>query len=235
MIVFLKQIAIEGPGTMGDFFKNAGFKTRIIDLEAGESLPASLEDIESVVVLGGPMNVYEEQKHPFLADENLFIQKVIEAEIPFMGICLGSQLLAKACDAKVTKAPEKEVGFYDVALTEEGTCDPLFKGLEPNLKVFQWHEDAFNIPKQARHLAQSERCHHQAFRVGKNAYGLQFHVEVKRDIIESWIKEYWKIEDAEQDQKAQDILGDYDKMKTKFNTAADILYNNFLDIVKESQ
>ena len=90
MIVFLKHLGIEGPGTMGDSFENAGFKIKIIDLGAGESLPSSLDDIEAVVALGGPMNVYEEKKYPFLSEENSFIQKVIETEVSFLGICLGS-------------------------------------------------------------------------------------------------------------------------------------------------
>lgn len=235
MILFLKHISIEGPGTMEEFFENAGFKTKIIDLEAGENFPPSLDGIKAIVVLGGPMNVYEEGKYPFLADENLFIQKAVKAEVPFLGICLGSQLLAKACGARVSKSPEKEIGFYDVFLTAAGEEDPLFEGLEPNLQVFQWHEDTFGIPKKARLLARSKGCAHQAFRVGRNAYGFQFHIEVKRDIVESWIREYWKIKDIGQDQKAQDILDDYDKMKTKFDAAANILYNNFLAVIKKSR
>ena len=120
MIVFIKHIDIEGPGTAGDYFQEVAPGFQIIELQKNDSLPTDFSSIEAVVSLGGPMNVYEEEKYPFLKKENEFLQKVIEKEIPFLGICLGSQLLAKAAGAKVRSSPEKEIGWSEVVLTKEG-------------------------------------------------------------------------------------------------------------------
>ncbi len=110
MILIIKHIDIEGPGTFGDFLTTKGEPFRIVELGAGEKLPSNLDGIHAVVVLGGPMNVYEEDKYPFLKDENSFIQDVLKKEIPYFGICLGSQLLAKAAGARVVRSPVKEIG-----------------------------------------------------------------------------------------------------------------------------
>ena len=146
MILFIQNIPIEGPETIGDFFAENGFESKIVDLQSAEQLPDSLEGIEAVVCFGGPMNVYEEDKYPFLRGEDGFIKKVLEKEVPFLGICLGSQLLAKAVGAEVVKSPQEERGFFNVFLTECGKKDPLFSGLKGTLGVFQWHGDMFNIP-----------------------------------------------------------------------------------------
>ena len=127
MILIVKHIDIEGPGTLGDFLKAQGEKFSIIELGSGDQLPADLKAFKAVVVLGGPMNVDEEDRYPFLKPENIFIQKVLTAKIPYLGICLGSQLLAKAAGARVVKSPVKEIGWYKIKLTSEGEKDPLFK------------------------------------------------------------------------------------------------------------
>ena len=196
MILFLKHIAIEGPETLGRFLEGKGFDIKILELQDGDSLPQNLDDVEAVVSLGGPMNVYEEDKHPFLKQENVFLKKVLEKEIPFIGLCLGSQLLAKACGAKVRESPKKEIGFFSVQLTPEGKKDPLFAGLSENLDVYQWHEDMWELPSEATLLASSGACPHQAFRVGANAYGLQFHVEITDVSIKEWAQAYFPPDDS---------------------------------------
>ncbi len=189
MILVIKHIDIEGLGNMEKPL--SGFAgLNIIDLSKGDLLPSDLSDIKAVISLGGPMNVYEEDKLPFLKDEDRLLKEALRNEIPFLGVCLGAQLLAKASGAKVFKAKIKEIGWYEVNLTEEGRKDPLFCGLPEELKVFQWHEDTFDIPPEGALLAGSRACSNQAFRVGENAYGLQFHLEVTVDMIESWIARY---------------------------------------------
>jgi GMP synthase-like glutamine amidotransferase len=149
-------------------------------------LPGDLSEIEGVVSLGGPMNVYEEKEFPFLKEEDIFIKEAVKKEIPFLGICLGSQLIAKACGARVRKSPVKEVGWFKVALEPTVEDDPLFEGLAGSLEVFQWHEDTFDIPSGGVLLAKGGDCPHQAFRIGRSVYGIQFHIEVTERIIADW-------------------------------------------------
>lgn len=230
-ILVLKHIEIEGPGSIEYFFRSTARPLRTINLAAGAILPDSLNGIEAVISLGGPMNVYEEADYPFLIDEDRFLKRAVEKEVPILGICLGAQLLAKACDAKVKKAREKEVGWHRVTLTKKGEEDPLFAGLSKELEVFQWHEDTFDIPDGAAHLIKSGACPNQAFRFGKNAYGLQFHVEVTPEMVEGWIKEYMKGK-GWSGFNANGMLVEAHKKKETFRRQADIMYFNFARIMK---
>jgi len=191
MILFIKNIEIEGPETLGDFFLGKGYPIKVVNLGQGGVLPKDTAGLDAVVVLGGPMNVDEEGKYPFLKEEKAFIRKTVEAKIPFLGVCLGSQLLARACGAEVGKSPNKEIGWYSVGLNSQGKKDPLFKGVEDVFDVFQWHEDMFSVPEGGVLLAGSKLCPHQAFRVGSNAYGLQFHIEITPDCIADWAGTYF--------------------------------------------
>ncbi|MBF0386135.1 MAG: type 1 glutamine amidotransferase, partial [Candidatus Omnitrophica bacterium] len=195
MILFIKHISIEGPGTLGSFLKSEGFEINTTDLSQGERLPDSLDSLDAVISLGGPMNVYEEDKYLFLKQEDGFLKSVLDKEIPFLGICLGAQLLAKACSAKVIKSPGKEVGFFKVSLNASGAKDEFFQGIKNNFRVFQWHEDMFEVPKKGQLLASSLDCPNQAFKVGKNAYGIQFHVEIDDIDIYEWGRNYFSKEE----------------------------------------
>lgn len=234
MILFIKHIPIEGPDTLGEFLVRRGIVCREIDLSRGDQLPPSLDGIEAVVSLGGPMNVYEEGKHPFLKAEHVFIQNVLKAEIPFLGICLGSQLLAKACQAVVTKSPKKEVGFDGIQLTKEGMKDPLFKGLAGEFDVYQWHEDMWMVPTGAVLLATAKGCPHQAFKVGPCAYGFQFHIEITEQTVREWCDEYFSSTDAEAMKKKQQMLNDYSQKKLAYSAVADRIYGNLLKLIAAS-
>lgn len=231
-ILAIKHIEIEGLGLFEEFFKKAGAKTTIVELSAGDRIPSSPENFQAVISLGGPMNVYEEKKYPFLKDEHRFIESIVKQEIPFLGICLGSQMLAKAAGACVGKAPSAEVGVYDIQLTPDGKNDPLFLGVQTPLKVFQWHEDMFEIPADGTLLARSEICPHQAVRIGKNAYGLQFHVEVTRSMVMSWIKAYQDTHRGDCDQKYQKVVEDFDNLQAQLYRVAEQIFTNFLSVIK---
>ena len=179
----------EGPGLMGGFFERLGWEEVGLCLWRGAELPRDLDSAAGVVMLGGPMNVYQEKEYPFLKKEDLFIRQMLREEVPFLGICLGSQLLAKACGVAVTQSPEKERGWYDVQLTREGQQDDLFHGFGQTLSVFQWHDDTFAVPDGGILLATGRLCRNQAFKMGSCAYGLQFHMEVTADMIRAWSEE----------------------------------------------
>lgn len=230
MILFIKHIDVEGPDTLGDFLTIRQEPFLVVDMGAGEKLPADPSDFKAVVVLGGPMNVDEEKKYPFLKEENRFIQKTLEQKIPYFGLCLGSQLLAKAAGAKVIKSPQKEVGFSEVALTEDGKKDELFRNIADKMTVYQWHEDMWLLPAGAKLLATSAACPHQAFKVGHNAYGLQFHVEVTDLSIGDWCDAYLK-DPAQLKIQKDKMLADYQRHKKTFQQTAVKLYNNFLEIL----
>ena len=230
MILILKHIDIEGPGTFGNFLIKRDESFRIIELGAGEKLPSDLKPIKAVVVLGGPMNVDEEDKYPFLKSENEFIKNALKKNIPYLGICLGSQLLAKAAGAKVVKSPVKEIGWYKVQLTDKGKKDPFLKGFKESEMIFHWHEDMFQIPKGAELLATGTGCPHQAVRVGKNAYGIQFHVEITDVSIKEWCEEYCQKNSPERIEKSKELIRGYIRYKEQFNQQAERLYRNFLNI-----
>ena len=149
------------------------------------------------------MNVYEEGKYPFLKEENLFIKEAIKKRISLLGICLGAQLIAKALGAKVFKATTKEIGWYEIELTQVGLIDKVFSDFPQRFLAFQWHEDTFEIPEDAHLIATSKNVINQAFRYGRNVYALQFHLEVTKDMISEWIDSY---DEEFKDEKNSDLI-----------------------------
>jgi GMP synthase (glutamine-hydrolysing) len=188
-VLIAKHVDIEGPGLIEACLSQEKIPYQVLSLESGLHLP-KLDNLTHIVILGGPMNVYEEDRHPFLREEDLFIKEAIQRGKSILGICLGAQLIAKALGAKVFKAPVKEIGWYDVSLTRIGSIDPFFSRLPKTFSVFQWHGDTFEIPHNAVLIVTSSLVPHQAFRYGDNVYGLQFHLEVTREMIREWMETY---------------------------------------------
>lgn len=188
-ILILKNIATEGPGTVEDFLVHNNMHYRVIDL-ACHSID-SAEGYDTLVMLGGPMSVNDEDKYLYLTDEMKLAEQFVKEGKRVFGVCLGAQLMAKALGAKVYPGPEKEIGWYDIELKDAGVQDPLMAHLAPDsrkCKVFQWHGETFDIPQGAERLAMSDLYPNQAFRYGNNAYAFQFHIEVTRQMIVDWLK-----------------------------------------------
>ena len=229
-LLVLQQIAIEGPGLFADFMRQANVAFDTVVLDQGQPI-TSLSHYNALMVLGGPMNVYQEQEYPFLAEENRAISQALEMGMPYLGICLGGQLLAKALSAPVTANPVAEVGFSEVELTEAGKRDPLFRGLNTKLPVFQWHGDTFAIPEGAVRLAGSPLCQNQAFRYGSNAYALQFHLETTADMIRSWAAAYMPDFHGSQAATVRQLLAsDVEAAAQRLLASARTLFANFLAV-----
>jgi len=188
-VLILRQVSHESAGTLENALAKADVEFQYLDMFHPYPSSFDCKQLLGLVVLGGPMNVDEVQKHPFLGDEIRWIRQAFETGIPLLGICLGSQLLAKAMGAKVYPNRIKEIGWYPLELTPVAAEDRLFAGCDPKLTVFQWHGDTFDLPSGAVHLAQSPLCPNQAFRIGPSAYGLQFHIEMTLEMIDDWLTE----------------------------------------------
>ena len=226
-VLILQHVANEGAGTIRNYLEAQKIPFRFIRLYANESLPKKLETVHSVVIMGGPMNVYEEDKFPFLKEEDIFIKQLIKENIPILGVCLGSQLLAKALGAKVMKAKAPEIGWDNIQLSETTANDPLFSGLKTSkLRVLQWHEDTFDLPSGTVHLASSKIVQNQAFRYKDRFYGFQFHVEVNWPTLEDWFK---KSKDLEK------ILEEYDQYQKKLSAITKSIYQNFFGLSRRSR
>jgi len=188
-VLIIKHVEIEGPGLIEYHLNRKKIPYKILHLKSGVRLP-KLDGFTHIIILGGPMNVYEEDRYPFLKEEDLFIKEAIQRGKAILGICLGGQLIAKALGAKVLKASVKEIGWYDVSLTKSGLQDPLLSNFPKTFSVFQWHEDTFEIPKSGKLIATSSPISHQAFRYAEKVYGLQFHLEVTEEMIKEWMDTY---------------------------------------------
>jgi GMP synthase (glutamine-hydrolysing) len=227
-ILIIKQVEQEGPGLIENIFAAHGWGLKTVELSLGAKLPSDFDETGALVVLGGPMNVYEEKQYPFLKGEELLIRKALIEEVPVLGICLGAQLLAKTCGARVKKAPRKEIGWYRVERTEDGKKDVLFNAGPDRIHVFQWHEDTLDVPEGAVLLAEGKDCKNQAFRVGQNAYGLQFHIEVTENMIRSWFQS------GEEKAVVEKIVRDTKKVREDHHREAKRILSNFMRIAESS-
>jgi GMP synthase-like glutamine amidotransferase len=187
----VQHVAHEGPGLLGQALTDAAIRHHVVRVDLGAPLPRP-EAIAGLVVLGGPMGVHDVAVHPWLEPERALLAGAVELGLPVLGVCLGAQQLAAALGAEVTTGMHPEVGLGHVELTAAGRRDPVFGpeygGLaETDLPCFHWHHDTFSLPDGAVHLAANRAFPHQAFRWGDHAYGLQFHVEVDRELARSWL------------------------------------------------
>jgi GMP synthase (glutamine-hydrolysing) len=147
-----------------------------------------LEEIGGLIVFGGEMNVDEIDRHPYLLSQRELMRRAVDAGLPVLGICLGAQMLARAFDAPVYRAAVRELGFKPVRVTDLGRRDALLGAFQTGDRVFQWHEDTFDLPAGADLLAAGDEVPIQAFGLGGRAWGVQFHFEVDADGVEAWLR-----------------------------------------------
>ena len=220
-VLSVQNIKYETLGYLEDLFKSDGFK--IEHLRAWQDrIPALSKKYAAIVILGGPMSVYDNVD--FLGLEQSLIRDAMQNNVATLGICLGSQLIAQAAGGRVYPGLRKEIGWYDdIQVTIAGRKD-LFAGILSRLKVFQWHGDTYALPIDAKVLARS-KLYPQAFRIG-TAVGVQFHLEVSLQMIESWIREY-RAELASEKKRPEDIKPKNRKEIHDLSALCEKVYFNF--------
>lgn len=197
-VLVVKNAPDEGPGNLIPFFKLRGLEYKIVEAYEGQNMDIP-HGCKFLVVLGGPMGVYEMKGYPFLKAVASIIEKALRIEIKVLGICLGAQLLAHVLGSKVYPGKTFEAGWCEIVLTEGGKKDPGFKHFRDKrdiCRVFQWHGDTFDMPEDSILLASSNEFPHQAFKF-MDSYGLQFHPEVTPALIELWSKDREDLKELE--------------------------------------
>jgi GMP synthase-like glutamine amidotransferase len=187
-IAVLQHAPHEGPGVISAWAHSRGHEIAIT--EVSREAPPAVESIDLLVIMGGAMNVYQEDEYPWLAGEKAFIAAVIQAGKAVLGVCLGAQLLAVVLGGKVAGNGYKEIGWFPVELTDEGRDLKLLDGF-PNLFIaLHWHGDTFSIPEDSVHFASSAACRNQGFAYDQGrVVGLQFHLEVTREMLARFVEE----------------------------------------------
>ena len=178
-----------GPGVFLDPIRTAGHELDTWPITREQCAPRDLREYGAVITLGGAMHPDQERKHPWLLDEKELLATLLERRVPLLGVCLGSELLAAAAGGDVRRAAQREIGWYDVRITREGADDSLVGPLAPAFRALEWHSYEAALPPGAVPLAESDICL-QAFRIGDQAWGIQFHAEVTAEDFEVWMQDY---------------------------------------------
>jgi GMP synthase-like glutamine amidotransferase len=232
----VKHVVVEGLGVFERFCHEAGIAIDTVELEKGDVFP-NLEGYAALWVMGGPMNVSDIAEFPWLVEEKALIHKAVRAlNLPYMGVCLGAQLLADALGGEVSSMSAPEVGLLPVALTSGGLNHALMVGLPATLNVLQWHgQEVKQLPAGSVLLASSTHCQVQAYAVGDYAFGLQFHSEATDATVEDWIEIPAYRTDLEitlGSTGSDELKQAVSQHLTGMNREAKIVFDNFLKIVK---
>ncbi len=230
-LLIIKNITHEGPGLLEPLLHAYGISADVVDLSQGGTFPDP-QIYRAVVVLGGPQSANDAT--PAMRLQLRQITRIVAEGIPYLGICLGMQLLVKAAGGKVLPCPQKEIGFfdadgdpYDIELTNTGKTDPLFAGLDDTVRVFQLHGETVELaPSGTELLATGAHCRNQAVKVGTSAYGLQCHFEMTRSMFAEWLT-------IDHDLKRMDhqrLFAQFDALKKEYTATGRRVMENFLGI-----
>jgi GMP synthase-like glutamine amidotransferase len=222
-IHYLQHVPFEGPGFIESWAMVRGHRLTSTRLYAGQRLPTA-EELDWLVILGGPMSVYDENRYPWLAREKRFIGEALHWEKGVIGICLGAQLLACVLGAKVMRNPCVEIGWHPVEKIVQASQSNLSGFLPDRFSAFHWHGDTFEIPRGAVHLARSQACETQAFAFGDRVAAFQFHLESTRESVEQLVHNCPEdLADGPYVQGAAEMLTDLDRFRAINGLMADFL------------
>lgn len=210
------------PGNLAEILADQGVPFQLHHLYRDEVLPTA-DDITALIVLGGAMGANDDDRFPFLSPLKQLIRSCLSHGISYLGICLGGQLLATASGTPVVSCRWEELGTLQITLTHKGEADPFFHGIPSPFSTFQWHHDSFDLPAEATLLAVSPACPHQAFRLGSNAWGLQFHPEVTEQIIRAWAA--W---DPDTACRTDELVSAFQAQQSSYQHTAKRMLQNFL-------
>jgi GMP synthase (glutamine-hydrolysing) len=229
----LQHLSCEHPGAFSEVIEERGVEAVPVEIDEGEPLP-DWRDFDAILAMGGPMGAYEDSEHSWLTPEKELIRDAVQAGKPFLGVCLGVQLLASALGAEVGPLEGgAEVGLLPVDLTAEGREHPLFAGMPEPLVTLQWHGDTFELPQGSTLLASSPAAPHQAFQAGRAAYGVQFHLEVTPEMAREWaeVPVYRQaLAKTMGEEKGDEFLAEVERRAEELHPAARRLFSNWLDL-----
>ena len=238
-IIILQHIKIEDPGFIKDLMIKDGVELTTIELDEGEKIPADLSKFDAMFCMGGPMDTWMEKEHPWLVDEKKAIKEfVVDLKKPYLGFCLGCQLLGEVVGGKVVKSNIPEIGMLNISFSNNKNNDALFSKFPEEITSLQWHSyevQGLENNKDVTHLASSPETKYQIFKYQNHAYGIQFHIEVKDTTVGEWgcVPEY---KSALEKQLGEGALIKFDKESQKYmpsmNQYSKILYENFKKLVK---
>ncbi len=233
-ILILQHIPIETPGYLLDLMKKDKFNLTTIELDQGEKIPENLSSYDAMFCMGGPMDTWMEEEYPWLIDEkNKIKEYVINLKKPYLGFCLGCQLLGEVLGGKVIKSKPPEIGILDINMSKERNVDKLFIEYPDKIKALQWHSyEVIGLEKNnnVTILGSSPTTKYQIFKYMHHAYGIQFHIEIKDDTVNQWscVPEYEKALEDSLGKGALNIFEQNAKTNMKdINNSAEILYKNF--------
>lgn len=229
-ILVFQHIQREHPSLIAEYASERGFELTVVPLYGEYAIP-DVSTYDALIILGGPMGVYEEYRGK--EDELSAIRDHV-GTVPMLGICLGAQLIAHALGARVYPHVQngkrcKQVGYYDVTLTDDGSASPLFAGFPKTFKALQWHGDTFDMPRGGTLLATDSACPHQAFSY-ENAYGVQFHVEATPEIVEDWLREDREWASADFELHSEAIANEAHERAQEMRARCFALMDNFLRV-----
>ena len=238
-IIILQHIKIEDPGFIKDLMIKDGVELTTIELDEGEKIPADLSKFDAMFCMGGPMDTWMEKEHPWLVDEKKAIKEfVVDLKKPYLGFCLGCQLLGEVVGGKVVKSNIPEIGMLNISFSNNKNNDALFSKFPEEITSLQWHSyevQGLENNKDVTHLASSPETKYQIFKYQNHAYGIQFHIEVKDTTVGEWgcVPEY---KSALEKQLGEGALDKFEKDSKKhmpsMNQYSEVLYENFKKLLK---
>tara|TARA_B100000959_G_scaffold95945_1_gene101748 strand:+ start:188 stop:913 length:726 start_codon:yes stop_codon:yes gene_type:complete len=233
-IIILQHIAIETPGYILDLMKRDNFNLTTIELDEGEKIPSNIDQFDGMLCMGGPMDTWMEKEYPWLAEEkNKIKQYVVDLQKPYLGFCLGCQLLGEVVGGNVVKSIPPEIGILDINMSNSYSNDHLFGEFSSTIKALQWHSyevQNLEMNNDVTLLGSSPTTKYQIFKYKNHAYGIQFHIEIKNNTVSQWacVPEY---ETALEDSLGKGALQKFDQVAQEnmhdMNFNAENLYNNF--------
>ena len=238
-ILILQHIKIEDPGFIKDLMIKDEAELTTIELDEGEKIPSDLSKFDAMFCMGGPMDTWMEKEHPWLIDEKKRIKEfVVDLKKPYLGFCLGCQLLGEVVGGKVVKSNIPEIGMLNISFSNNKSKDALFSKFPDEITSLQWHSyevQGLENNKDVTHLASSPETKYQIFKYQNHAYGIQFHIEVKDTTVGEWgcVPEY---KSALEKQLGEGALDKFEKDSKKhmpsMNQYSEVLYENFKKLLK---